>query len=199
MHWAESQEIFTLVPAFAFMTPGKSFLLGVWDLTHIDCKSPFTAFSFIYTWGRNMKTTIWCYDCFPFLWQDRARTEVYNRCPAMTSAKSHEAVWPAEWTMNFYNLLRFKCLHYFYCKFLLNLLSMSHVCMYYTHVCMCRYTHLHLCGRANSWHWVLFSVTLVLVFDRKSHWTWSSPIGLNWLFAELSKSNSLHTQHCWHY
>lgn len=29
MLWAESQETFTLVSAFAFMNPGKSFLLGV--------------------------------------------------------------------------------------------------------------------------------------------------------------------------
>lgn len=71
----------------------------------------------------------------PSLWQDKARPEVCNHRPPLNSDKPHEPVWPREWISKVYNLLRFKCLHYFYCKFLWNLLSTSYVCV----ICMCVY------------------------------------------------------------
>lgn len=132
MHWAESQEIFILVWAFTFMTPGKSFLLGVWDLTHIDCTSPFQclcAYTDTHTREEleNHKSDVTAV-FLPCGKTEQGQESLYY-CHPLTNDKSHETVWPRERIMKFNNLLRFKCLHYFY-QIYFYLMCVLYVCMY---------------------------------------------------------------------
>lgn len=71
------------------------------------------------------------------------------------------------------------------------------ICVCCMYVCFCGFTHY-------AWVWgpkvnIGYLSLSFLFFDRKSYWTWSSPIWLIWLLAELPGSSCLHIHHRWGY